>query len=203
MPSRKKGRKPKGDEEYHPSEAVRKAVAAAGKNRSSVQRSEFPKETLLPGAQGYGPPQSPEAPRSPTATKAPAKPAPARARKSVPAGEAKSAEAEPETPVPKLLLRFPVSLGKSGHPRKTTATLKAGNHEPPEKTEGPRESDPDPQPASADPVEEPAAPAQVPHTLETLLEQASGPEAVRFHSLLIIVDGQKLIHYSTYRSSTT
>jgi hypothetical protein len=116
------------------------------------------------------------------------------------AEEATSAEVVPETPGPSLVLRFPVSLGKSGHPRKTTTTPKGGNDEPSDKTEGRRESDPNAQPA---PVEEPAAPAQVPHTLETLLEQASRPDAVRFHSLLIIVDGQKLIHHSTYRSSTT
>jgi hypothetical protein len=78
-------------------------------------------------------------------------------------------------PAPSLVLRLPVSLGNSGHPRKTTTTTNGGNDEPSNKTDAP--------------VEEPAAPAQVPHTLETLLEQALGPDAVRFHSVLIIIDG--------------
>jgi hypothetical protein len=129
------------------------------------------------------------APRTASARKAPEtsgpcsvhRTTPAYSRKSVPAEQATSAETEPGTSVPKLMLRFPVSLAKSGCPRKTTTTPKAGNDELPRKIQDPRESDPPSQSAPVDPVEGPAAPAQVPHTLETLLQQASGPDVVRFH----------------------
>lgn len=201
MPSSKNRRKyPRGDEEYLPTAAKRRAAAAAAaaKTRPRSQCSGSSKETPVPGTQGYGPPTPiPKAPRAASARKAPATPAPARSRKSVPAEKAASPEAEAGTSLPKLMLRFPVSLGKPGHPRMTTTTLKTGNDEFPEKPQDPREFDPGPQYSPIKPVEEPAAPAQVPHTLETLLEQASRPDAVRLHSLLIIVDGKKLIHYST------